>query len=673
MKVSYNWLRDYVETQMTAHEAADALTMAGLAVELVEPTGDGDFRFTAEVTTNRPDWLGIVGIARELAAAAGGKLQLPAAEPLLEGARAAEEIVSVEVRDPDLCPRYTARAITGVKIAPSPPWLARRLEICGIRSINNVVDVTNYVMLERNQPLHAFDYDRLAGGRIVVRRAVEGEKLTTLDGVERRLTGENLLICDGAGPVALAGVMGAERSSVSAGTKNVLLESAYFQPLGVRRTSRALAIGTDSSYRFERGVDPEGAEAASRRAAGMILEFAGGELARGFIDTSPVAIPPREIQLRYWWVGNVLGMQIEKRAIRRILMDLGFSLSVERGDGVLVAVPGFRQDVAREIDLVEEIARIYGYDKIPNDLDLKAVVPRVSEVAAATRRGIGVMTALGFDQAMTDSFIEPQLAGMVELWRSGRPIVISNPMRSEQGQLRTSLIPSLLKVCAANRLRGAEAGRLVEINRAYLKHEEGRLPEEKLLLALVTEDGVLAAKGAVEALAEKLNVAPDMAFVPASFPFFAPGTSAELRVGGRMIGALGAASAQLTERFGMARGVAMAELDLNAMVACAGPAKMFRALPRFPSISRDLSPIVPEGVAWSELVGALESAGLDHVEKIEFVGVWRGEQTGDGKKSLSLRLVMRDPERTLTDAEANASQEAALKLLEEKFGAVFRR
>jgi len=443
-----------------------------------------------EVYANRPDHLSVYGIAREAAALTGGLLRPPEAE-VREAAQPVHEAAQVEVRDPDLCPRYIARVIRGVKIGPSPAWMARRLRAAGMRPINNVVDVTNYVMLELGQPLHAFDYHRLAGRRIVVRRAREGETLRTLDGVLRQLDPDMLLICDAERPVAIAGVMGGEDSEVTPETTDILLESASFHPVSIRRTAKRLGMRTEASHRFERGIDPHLAALAADRAAKLIAELAGGEVLQGRIDAAAELPRPRELTLRLQRVNGMLGTDLSPQEVEGILNRLGFETRREKdGASLQVVVPTFRRDVEGEADLIEEVARIYGYDRIP------ATIPKGSGTQGGLSRPLPaveqVRTLLaerGLCESITYSFVSPKLFDRLRIpdghpWR--RAIRLANPLSEDQSLMRTSLVPSLVEAAALNARRQVNDVRLFELGKVYLPRELPlkELPEERWTVAL---------------------------------------------------------------------------------------------------------------------------------------------------------------------------------------------
>ncbi len=521
MKISLEWLRDFLPQVPDAPAAADALTHGGLPVEVIEQVGQ-DTVIDVEVTSNRTDCLSHLGVARELAAV----LDRPCVEPrpsIAETTTPAHSICSVRVDAPDLCPHYTARVLQGVRVGPSPAWLVRRLEAIGLRAINNVVDVTNYVMFEMGQPLHAFDFDRLEGRQIVVRRAAKGEKLVTLDGRERDLSADMLAICDARRPVALAGVMGGRDSEVTAQTVNVLLESARFDPLSIRRTARALAMRSDSSYRFERGIDPTLPERASRRAAELLLLTAGGQLLAGDVAAGASGYQPKTLSLRVTRVCQVLGIELSADQIVAALARLRLRPTLE-GDCVMVSVPSDRLDLNLEIDLVEEVARIVGYEKIPVRDEVAIRLTPADPSAAMIEQVRATLIAGGYFESVTFGWVSDTLARdfVPDEADPTTPLARVDPMvRNKDASLRPSLLPGLLESVRFNENQGTAGPRLFEIGSTFWNAPGGRI-EERRRVAMVGGEDVRSLRGVVEALLGRLapgravTVAPNPA--PASPP-----------------------------------------------------------------------------------------------------------------------------------------------------------
>jgi len=670
MKVSYQWLKDYCDFDLAPDELAERLSERGLPCEGIEQVGD-DFCLDLEITANRPDLLSHIGVAREIAAMVGSRLRIPEVS-LAEEERPVEKIVRIEVQDPVLCPRYTARVVYDVEVAPSPPHIQRRLEVVGLRPINNIVDITNYVMLECGQPEHAFDFDKLEGHTVVIRPAAEGEELVLIDQSTVKLTSANLVIADAHRPVALAGVMGGLQTEISPETRVVLLESAKFDPVNIRRTARALGKSSDSSYRFERGVDTPTVEWASRRAAALMQELAGAKVARGVLDVDFTREEQRTVRLRIPRIERVLGMPIPLTEAGKLLKSIGFSVKVEGHDELVVGVPSFRPDVAAEIDLIEEVARCWGYDKVPSVSRLR--IQAVSEskfdnVVAETR---AMLVRLGYHEAVTTSFTGPEVAREFSPWNRGEPITLSNPLRADQSALRTSLVPSLLEAARVSQDHGVRAVRLFEVNRVFLRRPGGQLlPEERTCLALVANEDFAEAKGTVETILERLGVA-NVGFEAVDHDFLNPGLAAQWRIGTSVLGYVGELSEEAAARFRLHSCPMVAELDMEVLAAAAHLERRFRGLPRFPAVERDLAVVVDEAVAWRQIEETVRSAGAEHLEAVEFGEVYRGKQIEAGKKSVFFRLSYRAPDRTLTSEEVNASQERIIAALAEQLGARLR-
>ena len=665
MKVSYNWLKDYVDFSVPVDQLVEMLTVAGSEVEGFEKIG-GDYCITLEIKSNRMDLLGTMGIAREIAAITGKPLKLPPVDCKTD-AKPASAWSSVEVLDAKLCPRYTARVITGVKVGASPRWLVERLEAVGLRSINNVVDVTNYVMMENGQPLHAFDLDTLGGRKIIVRRAENGETLTTIDDVERRLTGENLVIADARRPVAVAGIMGGANTEVSSATRNVLLESAVFNPVSVRRTSRALGLATDASYRFERGVDPVGTEWASRRAIKLIADLAGGTVADGILDVSVIDLTPKRVTLRVPRIRRILGIDVPAKTAADILRRLEFTVISESDQQIEVAVPSWRAiDVFREVDLIEEVGRINGYDKVPLRSNMTIEVGAVSKFEKCERRMREVLTGCGFNEAISSSFLTPQLASTVNLW-GGEVVQVANPLRAEESALRPCLMPSLLHVKEINKNRGTQRCELFELGKVFL----GPMVE-KAAVGIIEEDGFYDLKGAVELVLDRFGLDGRTSMDAVDLKFFKPGRAIKITCDGSVLGYLGEVADAVAARFDLKQPVWMAELDLDQIVAVGVLERKSGEVPKFPPAPRDIAIVIDEPIAWRQVVECVEALPEPTRESIAFMSVYRGKPIEPGKKSLAFSLVYRAADRTLTNEEVTAAQERLIKHLQEKLGATLR-
>jgi len=643
------------------------------------------------VTPNRGDCLSHLGIAREIAALLRKPLRLPRIG-LKELGPSIETLTSVEVRNPELCPRYAARVILNVQISPSPFWLRRRLQTLGFRAINNVVDATNYCMLELGQPLHAFDFEKLGGRRIVVRTAEEGERIVTLDGVERTLAQGMLTIADATVPVAVAGVMGGLESEVTDFTRHLLLESAFFDPVSIRRTSKALGLSTEASYRFERWVDPEGCVRALDRVAALIADLAGGEVARGVVDRDLRARPPRTISLRLKRVEGILGTPVEPREVKGILRALGLKVR-GRGGTLEVLVPTFRRDLEREIDLIEEVSRIWGFDRIP--VSIPAIRPKPgaasSSLLKVERKAKRLMAAAGFYEAVNFSFTGEEVFDTLKL-APGDPLYqavrIRNPLSGEGAVLRTSLLPGLLRNVALNesrRMRAARMIRLFEVGRTFHPEGERTLPKESLHLAAVAvgfreepswkgsreEVDFYDLKGVLEAIAREFGIM--LTFQKeGSVPYFHPTRQAFVSFEGVSLGVIGQVRREVAQGFNLESLPFAFEIDLGLLASLGKEGRTFTPLPKFPAVVRDVALLVPEEAEALAIQRFIEEAGGELVEEVRIFDVYRGEGIPEGKKSLAFSIAFRAVDRTLTDEEVNTLHSQVLNRLQEELGATIR-
>ncbi len=670
MKISVDWLRDYVDFNLSPEQLADVLAQRGMEVEELLQVGD-DWCIDIEVTANRPDLLCHIGIAREVAAHLGTPLRIPDVA-LDEADRSVSDLVRVEVRDPQLCPRYTARVLYDVQAGPAPEPMRRRLEAIGLRPVNRVVDITNYVLMECGQPEHAFDFECLDGGVIVVRPAAEGEVLTLIDGTNVKLKPEHLVIADANYPIALAGIMGGLETEIGDRTSTVLLESARFDPVNIRRSTRSTGQSSDSSYRFERGVDPPTVEWASRRAAALIQQHAGAKLARGVVDANFAEEEPRTVRLRMGRIEKVLGMAVPAPQAGQLLEAIGFGVQPEGRDALQVTIPSFRSDVSLEIDLIEEVARCRGYGAAPDHAHLPIVPVTDSKASLVTRRVRDTLVRLGYTEAVTTTFLSEGLARKFSPWTGEEPIILSNPLRSDEAALRPSLLPSLLGVKRTNQDRGTHDVRVVEVNRVYLRRasKDQRLPDEKNCQAIVADEDFRVLKGTIETLLDELGLAGRATLEPADYPFL--GAAAAWRIGQHAIGYLGELAEEAVELYDLRGTPCVAELDLDALVPDAVLDRRFAELPRFPTVERDLAIVVGERVAWKDILAAVHGAGAEHLESVSFGEVYRGQQVERGTKSVLFSLVYRAPDRTLTGDEVQASQDKIVAALAEKLGAALR-
>lgn len=666
MFISYEWLKELTDTQLSPAELRDRLTMVGLAIDAVDEH-EGDAVLDVEVPSNRPDCLSHVGIAREVSVIERGQLRLPVGEqPKSEGR--ALDLTSVEIKDPDLCPRYAARLVRGVKIGPSPEWLAKRLEAIGQRPINNVADITNYVLHELGQPLHAFDFEKLGGRRIVVRRAAPGEKLKTLDGVERTLTGDMLVIADAEKAVALAGIMGGQESEISTQTKDVLIESAYFEPNSVRQTARKLGMDTEASRRFERGADRDGVLRAQQRCVELICELAGGIATEDAIDVYPEPAGERVVDLLPMRIPGLTSLSVETDEILRILGGLGFERVGQSESRMSFKVPSWRVDVEQEEDLVEEVARHTGYDKIGSELPPSTMSGEYQPTEMQQRSLRRALNALGFDEAINFSFIQqesrfdliPSLAG-----HEGNQPQLENPIIEDAAWMRSTLLPGLLSSVRHNLNHGIRDAQLFEIGRIFSISKPGELPDETLALGVVATGGALEEnkaqaereldffdlKGALEAGVDWMNVAP-LTFTPTSARHLRAGQSALIKsADGKPLGTIGRLAETVAASYKFRQPVYVLELDLGALLA--GPAKViqYSPLPRYPSVMRDISLLVDRTVSLDEIFAVVNQQQVAECRSVKLVGTFEGGNIQASKRSVTLRMEYRSDERTLRDEE----------------------
>jgi len=745
MIISYEWLRQYVPlVGLSVDEFALRMMMAGFNHESTTAVGD-DYAVDLEITSNRPDCLGHIGLAREAAVIFGSPLKLPAAAPQASGPAVAE-LAQLQVDAPHRCPRYIARVIRGAKVGPSPAWLVKRLATIGQPTVNNVVDITNYVLMECGQPLHAFDLARLRGKRIIVREAKAGEKFAAINHKEYTLEPGMTVIADAERPVAIAGIMGGVDSEVSIATKDILIEAADFDPLSVRNAARKLALRSDSSYRFERGVDPEGVEWASHRCCELILELCGGELATGSLDVGPKPAERSPITLRLAQLKRIIGIDIPLGEVLRILTSLGLrpqfgaagldiTISKDAATGVVVehtakltagemrtlndafeqrdlesirhlteakkdavdiladvaaatpAVtvipPSWRRDLSREIDLIEEAARIYGYDKIPEDVG----VPMAPSARTDEDRVLGkirqVLTACGFDEALTISVVDDGLSTSFSPWTDAAPLALQMPILERADKLRRSLVPSLLKARRDNEAVGNRAIELFETAKVYLPRagqpsQTNQLPQEELMLGLTSgadkPNAFYALKGTIEAVVAALNPAARLETKPTAQPLFAGDRSCELVLDGRTLGVLGEVAPAALKKFELRGKTVVAELKISELIKAAVLVPRYVPTPDYPAIERDINLVVDEKVRWNDIAATVRTCGGAMLESLDLKGEpFRDEKKiGAGKKSFVVTLTLRSRERTLTNTEADELRTRVVEACAKGFGATLR-
>lgn len=676
MKISYEWLREYVNTKIRAENLSAMLTMAGLEVEAIEEK-EGDFIFEMEITPNRPDCLSYIGIAREAAAVTKKRLKLP---KVLLPQKKDKKQIKVKIEDSLGCPRYCGRVIAGVNVGPSPKWLIKRVESMGLRPVNNIVDITNFVLFETGQPLHAFDLDKLKEKSIIVRKARAGEKILTIEGTEKELDPSILVIADSANPIAIAGVMGGKDTEVGEETKNILLESAYFNPAVIRSGALSLGLSTDSSYRFERGVDLEGVVPASDRAASLICYIAKGSLGN-IADAGQKTKSRSPIILRPVKLNQLLGTEISPKRIKESLQRLGFAC---KGiSDIEVLSPSFRDDVRREVDLIEEVARIFGYEKIA--LEAPAVIttdeePEPKEMMRKTDVAKGVLTSLGFNEAITYSLISRQMALNAGVSDEGA-VVIKNPLSKEQEIMRPSLLPGIIKAVSYNISRQIQDVKLFELSNIYFM-KEGNCNEDPFL-AFAQHEKTLKAKEdhrfsvifqlktAVVALAERMAIA-DLGFDRTTHPVFEPGETLLVLSGNIMLGTMGKVKSDILEAFDIKTELYAAEFNFRTIIENSNLNRFYKPLPRFPYSYRDISFAIENNISYKEIRGLIKNTGGFLVENIELLSEYRGEHIPKGQRALAVRVTYRSKEKTLTEEEVNAADSAIRRNLTETFAATLR-
>ncbi|MEE8504307.1 MAG: phenylalanine--tRNA ligase subunit beta [candidate division NC10 bacterium] len=639
------------------------------------------------ITPNRADCLSHYGIAREVAALTGATVRLKAGR-LREGKTPVRGVTSVTVEATDLCPQYAARVIQGVRIGPSPFWLRRRLSLSGLRPINNVVDATNYVLLEVGQPLHAFDHARLDGGRIVVRRARKGERMVTLDGLERTLHPEMLVIADAARPVAVAGVMGGAATEVTDETQGLFLESALFQAGSVRRTAKALGLNTESSYRFERGVDPGGVVRALDRVTRLIVELAGGRVVRGRIDRHVRRPKPAPLSLRGERVGQILGTPIRQAEIARLLTRIQCRVRHRGTKALAVLAPSHRLDLTREIDLVEEVARLRGIDQIPTTLPVSQVRPTgVTPFWGIERQIRRLFTAWGFQETVNFSFTREDLFDKLRLPTGDfrrRVVRLRNPLGGE-AVLRTFLLPSLLENLALNESWGSRDVKLFEIARVFRPQPEAAGPLEGRVAGILAAGNRFSPwwgssgggvdfydlKGVLEALEGIVGLSVALR-AGAEIPYLHPGRQAEVLLGRHVMGWVGELHPEVAQTFDLKTSAVAMEIDVDLLDRHRKPAATYSPLPKYPAVFRDMAVVVQEKMPAAEVEAAIRRTGGALVETVDLFDVYRGEPIPDGKKSLAFSIQYRSGDRTLTDEEVSTVHERIVQTLERNLGGILR-
>ena len=693
MKLLYNWLKEFVDATASPADLRARLSLSGTAIDSVEESAAGPV-LDAEITANRPDCLGHYGMAREVAAIY--RLALKPVNPQLK--ESAEKIPSatrVEIECPELCGRFTARVLRGVKVQPSPDWLRQRLEAIGQNSINNVVDVTNYVMFELGQPLHAYDLDKLSEKRIVVRRARPGEKLRTLDGVERTLAKDMCVIADATRALGIGGVMGGAESEIGFASRNLLIEAAWFDPISVRRASKALGLRTEASYRFERGADPEMAEVASRRAAELIQKLAGGEILAGVVDVYPGREPERKIEFTRKELLRVMGADVPDRDIEEMLGALGFHpvrVDANRGSaGSLVAAwecrqPSWRRDVTRGIDLVEEVARHYGYDKFPPRLPPAKLPAHRLPHAEAQDRLIERIVALGYQEVVEIPLVNKERDAIFRP-ADRAPAVIGNPLAEDASIMRSTGIVSMLNALEWNLNHGQRNLRLFEIGKAYeLKNGEPvetsvltlgatGLAREKDIYEAAREFSFADLKGDLDRIGE---LADGFTWQAGGPNWLAGARAAQIslaRDGAKALGLGGQLARRVADQLKLRQDVYVAELQLEPLltgIEAAQAASHFAPIPRFPAVERDFSFVLDDKVTFAQVADTIRALAIPELVSVEAADLFRGGHIPAGKFSLMIRVTFVSAQATLTDAQLADFSSRIVSALEKRLGAALR-
>lgn len=667
MNITLDWLKEYVDHGMSREALLERLPAVGLNVEDRRPLGD-DLYVELEVTSNRPDCLSLIGVAREVGALSRKPLKIPPVEYRASSVKT-QDATSVQVLDAQLCPRYTARVIKGAKVGPSPAWLRARIEAVGLRPVNNIVDITNFVLMESGQPLHAFDCDKLKEKRIVVRRAKAGETITAIDQKKYELKEDMLVIADAARAVAVAGVMGGFDTEVGETTKNILLESAYFEPASIRRTSRALKLSSDSSFRFERGVEWETVDWASRRAAALMAEIAGGEVLAGVIDVKGEKPPVVKTSLRFARLPVILGVSVPPDEAVRILESLQFRILRRDAEKVEVEVPSHRRDVEREIDLIEEVARHFGYEKFDVEKPIRIAITRPAKAHEIEERAREILAANCYE-VVTTPFVPDSPAGRACVWDAGEPLAVRNPVSKLDGLMRRSLLPCFLNAKRHNWNHGVPEISIFEITKVFLPQKGRKQPDEKQVVAVLTDGGFLELKGIAESLLAALHVRERVVWRPWESEAFQHGVT--MLCGEAALGRGGVVSEKIAAEYDLRTQPAFAEIDFYALVKEAADAVKYEPLPKFPSVERDLSIVINADVPWDKVEECVAWSGVQILREVRFVDLYTGKQLPPGKKSFAFRMIYRSDEGTLTGEEVAKAQDFIIDRLKVAFGAELR-
>lgn len=646
-----------------------------LGMDIKEVLGLNDAVVEFEITNNRPDCLSMIGIARETAATLGETLRYPDTT-VNENNENLNNYVSIEVKNRELCPRYLARAVKNVKIQPSPGWMQERLSKAGVRPINNIVDITNYVMLEMGQPMHAFDLDKLAGRKIIIRNAVEGEKITTLDEVERTLSESILVIADQDRAIGIAGIMGSSNSEIDENTKTLVFESANFEQVNIRLSSKKLGLRTEASGRFEKGIDTELAELALDRACHLVQQLEAGEIVGGKIDYYSKPKQSRHIKLDTDRVRKFIGADISTEQMKQYLEALEFSVD----SNFNVTVPTFRDDVEGEADVIEEITRIYGYENIPSKLmDTTFTQGGKSYKQKLIDRAKSNLTAQGLYEVFTYSFVSPGVFNKINLKVESplrNAIKLINPLGEEQSIMRTTIIPNVMEVIARNYNRKIEEGKFFELSKVYLADKlplDGLADEREVLtIGLYGDMDFFDLKGIVENLMEEFNI-KNYRILSSNFDSFHPGRTAELIINNKRIGWLGEAHPDMLDNYGVPVRTYMAELNFDEIISQSNPEIKYRALPKYPSVARDIAVVVDEEITAGQIEEIIKNKGGKIVEEVRLFDIYRGSQIEKGYKSMAYSIVYRSDEKTLTEEDVSKVHTKILNSLANQVGGALRQ
>lgn len=664
---------------------------APLGNNVVDYLNLDDYILELDLTPNRSDCLSVINIAREIGAILGREVKLPAID-FIETEKPVEDLAKVEIAAPENCHRYVARMVEGVKIKPSPQWLQHKLRTAGVRSINNVVDITNFVMLEYGQPLHAFDYTLLKDGKVIVRLAEENEKITTLDGNERELTTEMLLITDPEKAVGIAGVMGGENTEITDETTTILIESAYFAPTNIRRTSTKLGLRSDASIRFEKGINMETVVAAANRAAQLMEQLAEGKVLKGMIDNYPTPKERTEVTLEMNKVNAVLGTELSFTEIKDILTRLNFAITKEINDTITVTVPPYRPDVTISEDLIEEVARLYGYDNIPTTLPYGATNQGKRTTEQIFRDNvINILANKGLNEMINFSFINRNNLDKLLLASDDvkRDVVnVLNPLSEEQGIMRTSLVPGLLDSMRRNINRRNEDIAGFELGKVYLANgfpENKELPEETWMLGVAVRGNLASGwqhkgesvdfyflKGMAQDLFQQLNLDEPVVELCTDNPTYHPGRTANIFLKGAKVGVMGEIHPQVAENYDLLPRNYVLELNIDQLFTMVKGTHRYQQLPKYPAVTRDLAVVVKDEVTANQLMDEIKVQGGELLKDIAIFDLYKGNQIQEGCKSIAFSLAFQAQDRTLTDVEINEIHEKIQNSLAEKFAASLR-